>query len=148
MFFFFWKVTKIFFEYFYQYLPLLKAVTQILNLSVPPGHDISGKKISSLSCFILSGTWVKILMRLGNLFHLWYFFSFLTWLNHRHYGLAHCNGSPALGCSTEGSGCFGLWRSWRHYPWRASPSGASCLLLILLGLAWLRKGFSLKIDSW
>lgn len=74
MLFVFQKVTTILFEYFDQYLPLPKAVTEILNLSVAPGHDISGKKISSLSCSTFFGTWVKILMRLGNLSSLIFFF--------------------------------------------------------------------------
>lgn len=46
MLFFFWKVAKIFFEYFYQYLPLSKTLIQIWNLSVATGREISGKKKS------------------------------------------------------------------------------------------------------
>lgn len=155
MLFVFQKVTTILFEYFYQYLPLPKAVMEILNLSVAPGHDISGKKISSLSCFTYFGTWVKILMRLGNLSSLIFF---LTWWNHRHCGLAH--GAFGMGAQpwyaqlrAVGGLCYK-----GHDPTilggrsPLQPSGASCwgnrgVLLNLLGLAWLRKGFSLKIAS-
>lgn len=158
MLFFFWKVTKIFFEYLYQYLPLPEAVTQILDLSVPPEHDISGKKISSLSCFIFSGTWVKILIRLGNLFHLWYFFPFLFFFNLiklQAVWVDTLQWEPSLGLLN-----WGQWVVWAMKVMTPlslegillySPQGllaGLAVLLILLGLAWLRKGFFLKIDSW
>lgn len=77
---------------------------EILNLSVAPGHDISGKKISSLSCFTYFGTWVKILMRLGDLSSLIFFFNLMKsqalWVGTWRIW----NGSPALVCSTEGRG--------------------------------------------